>query len=59
MFSFKTILLMVLKLLNGQDFHLKNFKDSKGHNSIKNVGGVMNLFLCTLSDDGLYLYKVS
>ena len=50
---------MVLKLLSGQDFHLKNFKDSKGHNSIKNVGGVMDLFLCTLSDDGLYLYKVS
>ena len=31
--------------------------DSKGHNSIKNVGG--DLVLCTSSDDGLYLYKVS
>ena len=34
-------------------------KISKGHNSVKNVGGVMILFLCTLSDDDLYLYKVS
>ena len=28
-------------------------KISKGHNSVKNVGGVMVLFLCTLSDGGL------
>ena len=34
-------------------------KISKGHNSIKNVGGVTVLVLCTSSDDGLYLYKVS
>ena len=34
-------------------------KISKGQNSVKNVGGVTVLFLCTLSDDGLYLYKVS
>ena len=34
-------------------------KNSKGHNSIKNVGGVTILFLCTLSNDGLYLYEVS
>ena len=34
-------------------------KISKGHNSVKNVDGVMILFLCTSSDDGLYLYKVS
>ena len=34
-------------------------KISKGHNSIKNVGGVTVLVLCTLSDDGLHLYKVS
>ena len=27
-------------------------KISKGHNSIKNVGGVTVLFLCTSSDDG-------
>ena len=30
-----------------------------GHNSIKNEGGVSVLVLCTLSDDHLYLYKVS
>ena len=30
-------------------------KLSKGHNSIKNEGGVMILKLCTLSDDALYL----
>ena len=34
-------------------------KISKGHNSIKNVGGVLVIFLCTLSDDGLCLCKVS
>ena len=26
---------------------------------VKNVGGVTVLVLCTLSDDGLYLYQVS
>ena len=26
---------------------------------IKNVGGVKVLILCTLSDDALYLYKIS
>ena len=31
-------------------------KFSKGHNFIKNVDGVK---LCTSSDSGLYLYKVS
>ena len=31
----------------------------KGHNSIKNVDRVTILFLCTMSDDALYLYKVS
>ena len=34
-------------------------KISKGHNSLKNVGRVTVLVLCTSSDDGLYLYKVS
>ena len=34
-------------------------KFSKGHHSIKNVGGVMVLVLCLLSDDALYLYEVS
>ena len=45
----------VLKLLSGHNFHKKNFK---GHNSVTNVGGVSVLVLCTLSDDGLYLYQV-
>ena len=34
-------------------------KISKGHNSINNVGGVMILVLCTSSNDGSHLYKVS
>ena len=34
-------------------------KNSKGHSSVKNVGGVTVLFLCTLSDGGLYFYIVS
>ena len=28
------------------------------HNSVKNVGGVTVLVLCTLSDGGLYVDKV-
>ena len=32
---------------------------SNGHNSVKNVGGLSVLVLCTSSDDGLYLYQVS
>ena len=32
---------------------------SKGHNSVKNIGRVMVLYLCILSDHALYLYKVS
>ena len=34
-------------------------KQSKGHDSVKNVVGVMVLFLCTTPDGGLYLYKSS
>ena len=30
---------------------------SKGHNSIKNVGGIIVLVLCTSSDNALYLYQ--
>ena len=33
-------------------------KFTKGHNSVKSVGGVKVLFLCTLSDKALYLYQV-
>ena len=45
------------ELLSGHDLQYSGF--SKRHNSVKNVGGVMVLVLCTLSDDALYLYKVS
>ena len=34
-------------------------KISKGHNSVQNVRRVTVVFLCTLSDGGLYLYNVS
>ena len=34
-------------------------KFSKGHNSIKDVVGVMALKLCTSPNNALYLYKVS
>ena len=34
-------------------------KISKGHYSVKNVGRVSVLVLCTSSDDGFYLYQVS
>ena len=33
-------------------------KFSKGHNSVKSVGGAMVLVLSTLSDSVLYLYQV-
>ena len=33
-------------------------KFTKGHNSVKSVGGVKVLVLCTLSDNALYLYQV-
>ena len=34
-------------------------KISKRHHSVKNIGRVTVLVLCTSSDDGSYLYKVS
>ena len=34
-------------------------KFAKGHNSIKNVGGVMVLVLCMSCNDALYLYRGS
>ena len=34
-------------------------KITKGHNSVKIVGRVMVLVLCTSSDDALHLYQVS
>ena len=33
-------------------------KFTRGHNSVKNVGGVTELVLCTASDDILYLYQI-
>ena len=44
----------VSQLFSGQDFQYSNFQ--KGNNSVKNV---MVIVLCLLSDDALYLYKVS
>ena len=32
---------------------------SEGHNSVKNVDGVMVLFLCILSDGDIYFYQTS
>ena len=32
---------------------------TKGHHSVKTVNRVMSLNLFTLSDDALYLYKIS
>ena len=34
-------------------------KFAKGHTSVKNVGGVIVLVLCTSFDDALNLYQVS
>ena len=34
-------------------------KISKGNNSVKNVGGVTVLNLCTSSDHAIHLYQVS
>ena len=47
----------VSELLRGYDFQYSKFP--KGLNSIKDVGGVMVLDICTSSNDVLYLYKVS
>ena len=33
-------------------------KFTKGQNSVKSVGGVMVLVLCTMSDNALYLSQV-
>ena len=51
--SFKKISPMVSELLSR---HILKF--TKGHNSIKNVGGVTVLVLCTSPDNALYLGKV-
>ena len=33
-------------------------QNSKGQNSVTDVGGVTFFFLCNLSENGLYLYKI-
>ena len=38
---------------------ISNSQILRGSNSVNNVNGVMLSVLCTLSDDPLYLYKVS
>ena len=46
-----------IKFIERTRFSYQKFQ--KGHNSIKYVGGVRVLVLCTSSDDGLYLYHIS
>ena len=50
---FKKISPRVSELFSG---HILKF--TKEHHSIKNVGGVMILILCTLTDNALYLSQV-
>ena len=50
------ISISVPEVLSGHDFQVKF---SKGNSSVNNVGGVMVSVLCTLSDDPIYLHKVS
>ena len=54
--SFMKIFLMVLNYRADTIFIEKI---SKGHNSLKNEGGVTVLVLCTSSDGGLFVTKVS
>ena len=43
------------RVFNG---HICKLKNSKGHNSLKNLGRVMVLILCNSSDNDLYLYQL-
>ena len=45
---------MVSDLLSGCDLYIEIAKGIK--KSVKNIGAVMVLILCTLSDNALYLY---
>ena len=54
--SFVKIFQKVSELLSRHDFHSEIFK---GHNSVKNVDGVMVLVVCMSFDGALYLYQVS
>ena len=55
--KFRENILDGIKVIERTEFSYQKFQ--KGHNSVKNGGGVRILLLCTSSDDGLYLYKVS
>ena len=49
-------------ILNGNSYGADTIfigKISKGHNTVKNIGGVSVFVLCISSDDGLHLYQVS
>ena len=46
-----------LRVIERTQFSIVKF--SKGHNFVKNVGGVTVLVLCTSFDNALYLYQVS
>ena len=49
-------ILVGMKIIERTRFTWEKFQR---HNSVKNVGGVMVLVLCTSSDGGLYFNKVS
>ena len=54
------ITLYIYALNNSECYsRLPIFKFSKENNSVKNVGTVIDIVLCLLSDEALYLYKVS
>ena len=57
--AFHENFLTVLKLQSELDFYTDNLIILNGHNSAKNVVGVVVLFLCTCSDDAVYVYQVS
>ena len=54
--KFHETILEGIEVIERTRFYSKIFK---GPYFRKNVGGVTVLFLCTLSDDGLYLYQAS
>ena len=54
--SFTRISQRVSELLGGHYFQLKL---AKGHNTIKNIGGLTVLILCISPGGALYLYQAS
>ena len=55
--KFHENILQGIEVIEQTQFSKEKFQ--KGHNSVKNIGGVRVLVLCTPSDGGLYLYIVS